>query len=132
MPPAAVPPRLRAAVAQRLKGWGYGWSDISFAGTVEVPAGEHWPLGPGALEVWVFAVTAAPLEVGDEIASTGGRSAGIGVSGFSGGVIPVTPFQAHVYEYLGRRGGDQQGTDPAPPGVPRAPDMERAGPDRRR
>ena len=122
----AVPGRLRSAVERRLKDWGYRWEDISFAGTVEVPAGEHWPLGPGTLEVWVFAITAGPLAVGDELQSVSGRGAGVGVSAFSGGVIPVTPYQAWVYEFLGRLGGARGREQPSPPAPPTTPDIERA------
>jgi hypothetical protein len=128
----AVPGRLRTAVAGRLEGWGYTWADVSFAGTVEVPAREHWPLAPGAAEVWVFAIAAARIAVGDELESAGGRTAGVGVSAFSGGVIPVTPYQAWVYEFLGRHGGGAAPERPAPPMVPTTSDMERAAPHRRR
>jgi hypothetical protein len=120
----AVPGRLRSAVARLLRDWGYGWPDVSFAGTVEVPAGEHWPLAPGAVEIWVFAIAAGRLAVGDELESAGGRAAGLGVSAFSGGVIPVTPYQAWVYEFLGRRGGGRSPEWAAPPMVPTTPDME--------
>lgn len=132
VPLVAVPGRLRAAVAHRLEQWGYSWADVSFAGTVEVPAREHWPLAPGAAEVWVFAVAAARLAVGDELESAGGRTAGVGVSAFSGGVIPVTPYQAWVYEFLGRHGGGEAHEQPAPPMVPTTSDMERAAPDPQR
>lgn len=128
----AVPGRLRIAVARRLEAWGYTWADVSFAGTVEVPAREHWPLAPGAAEVWVFAVAAARLRVGDELESAGGRAAGVGVSGYSGGLIPVTPYQAWVYEFLGRNGGGEAHARPAPPMVPTTSDRGRAAPDPRR
>ena len=86
----------------RFSRWGYAWEDVNFAGTATLPPGEFWQLAPGAEEIWVFAVNAGPLSVGDELESAGGRAAAVGVSAFSGGVIPVTPYQARVYEYLGR------------------------------
>ncbi len=95
IPPHLVPDRLRAAVGKVVAGWSHSWEDVTFAATAELGRRR---------EVWVFALTAGPLEVGDEIDSAGGRAAGIGVSAFTGGVIPVTPYQARVYEYLGRRG----------------------------
>lgn len=107
VPLQAVPERLRHAVSRILSDWTYAWDDVSFAGTAE--------LGHDR-EIWVFATAAGPLAVGDTLESAGGRAAGIGVSAFSGGVIPVTPYQAQVYEYLGRRGS---GPDAEPPPVPR-------------
>lgn len=120
VPLRAVPDRLRAAVSKVLEDWSYMWDDISFAGTAE--------LGPSK-EIWVFAITAGPLAVGDELDSAGGRGAGIGLSAFSGGVIPVTPYQARVHEYLGRRGGGPSPEQGQPsPEVPTSPDMAPAAP----
>jgi hypothetical protein len=104
MPLEAVPERLRLAVSGLLAKWGYRWEDLNFAGTAALAPGGRRRREPGSEEVWVFAVTAAPLSVGDELESAGGRAAGVGVSAFSGGVIPVTPYQARVYEVLGRGG----------------------------
>jgi hypothetical protein len=104
VPLDAVPERLRTAVARAIGKWGYEWSDVSFAGTAMLPAGAHWQL-PGSEDVWVFAITAGPLVLGDELESAGGRGVGVSVSAFSGGVIPVAPYQGQVYEVLGRRGG---------------------------
>ena len=123
VPLPAVPGRLRAAVEKTLGDWSYGWSDLTLAGTAELGAGR---------EIWVFAVTAGPVSIGDELESAGGRGAGVGVSGYSGGVIPVTPYQAWVYEYLGRRGGGSEPELPSPPELPTIPDMEPASPDRQR
>ena len=114
VPLGAVPERLRGGVVRTIKAWGYGWSDISFAGTALTPLAEHSKLGPASDEVWVFAVNVGPLEIGDRLESAGGRLTGVSLSAFSGGVIPVTPFQARVYEYLGGKGGS------APPD-PRGP-----------
>ncbi len=74
-----------------------------------LPAGTRWQL-LGSQEIWVFAITAGPLVIGDELESGGGRGVGVSVSAFSGGYIPVTPYQAQVYEVLGRRGGRWAGT----------------------
>ena len=126
VPLGAVPERLRSAVAKTIQPWGYGWGDISFAGTALTPLAEQSKLGPASDEVWVFAVTVGPLEIGDQLESAGGRLAGVSLSAFSGGVIPVTPFQGRVYEYLGGRGGSTAPDPPGPDGVPTAPDMERA------
>jgi hypothetical protein len=104
VPLGAVPERLRAAVATAITKWGYIWSDVTLAGTAMLPAGAHWQL-PGSQDVWVFAITAGPLVIGDELESAGGRGVGVSVSAFSGGYIPVAPYQAQVYEFLGRRGG---------------------------
>jgi hypothetical protein len=104
VPLSAVPQRLRTSVSRAIAQWGYAWSDVTFAGTAMLPAGAHWQL-PGSDEVWVFAITAGPLVIGNELESAGGRGAGISVSAFSGGVIPVAPYQAQVYEFLGRRDG---------------------------
>ena len=104
VPLGAVPERLSVAVARAVTKWGYDWGDVTFAGTAMLPAGAHWAL-PGSEDVWVFAVTAGPLVIGDELESAGGRAVGVSVSAFSGGVIPVVPYQAQVYECLGRRGG---------------------------
>jgi hypothetical protein len=114
VPLGAVPGRLRGAVAGVVEPWGYNWGDISFAGTATLPAGEHRGLALGAQEIWVFAVTTGSLGLGDELESAGGRTEGISLSAYSGGVIPVTPFQARVYEYLGRGRGEQPPA-PAPP-----------------
>jgi hypothetical protein len=112
VPLSAVPESLRTAVSRAIAKWGYGWSDVTFAGTAMLPAGAHWQL-PGSEEVWVFAITAGPLVIGDEFESAGGRGVGVSVSAFSGGVIPVVPYQAQVYEFLGRRRGG-----PAPESQP--------------
>ena len=129
VPLGAVPVRLRAAVVRVLRDWGYGWEDVSFAGTAELRAGEHLQLGPAAGEVWVLAITAAPLAVGDELESAGGRGAAVSLSAFSGGVIPVAPYQARVYEYLGPRGGGDAPGPPPPAALPTNPEMEPAAPD---
>ena len=121
VPLPAVPGRLRTAVAKVLGEWGYSWQDVTLAGTAELNSGR---------EIWVFAVTAGALAIGDELESAGGRGAGVGVSGYSGGVIPVTPYQAWVYEFLGRRGNGPAPERPAPPALPTTPDMEPAAPDR--
>ena len=105
VPLGAVPGRLRTDVSRLLKGWGYSWEDVTFAGTAGVTPAGRWRLAPGGDEIWILAITAGPLAVGDELDSAGGRAAGLSLSAFSGGVIPVTPYQARVYEYLGRRGG---------------------------
>lgn len=138
VPLRVVPDRLRVAITKVLTGWGYTWEDVTLAGTAELPKGR---------EGWVFAVTSGPLAVGDELESAGGRGTGVGVSGYSGGLIPVTPYQAWVYEFLGRRGGGgahEQPLPPAvpatqpglpatpPPAVPTTPDTERAVPDQAR
>lgn len=132
VPLGAVPDRLRAAVVRTVQPWGYGWSDISFAGTAALPAAEHRGLSLGPGEIWVFAVTTGPLSLGDQLASEGSRSAGISLSAFSGGVIPVTPFQARVYEYLGGHGGEPPPQPPPPPGRATTPGTERAAPGQRR
>jgi hypothetical protein len=128
VPLGAVPDRLRAAVAKAIEPWGYGWPDISFAGTALTPPAQHSRLGPASDEVWVFAVSTGELEIGDELESAGSRAAGVSLSAFSGGVIPVTPFQARVYEYIGRRGGPAAPQPPEPTGLSRSPDTERAAP----
>jgi hypothetical protein len=121
VPQPAVPERLRYAVNKVLAGWSFSWDDITFAGTADVGHGD---------EIWIFAISAGPLAVGDELESAGGRGAGVAVSAFSGGVIPVTPYQARVYEYLGRRGGGGPAPErQPPPQVPTTPDMEPATPD---
>jgi hypothetical protein len=119
VPLPAVPARLRSAVAKVLAGWSYSWDDVTFAGTAD--------LGPGR-EIWVVAITAGPLIVGDELDSAGGRGAGVAVSAFSGGLIPVTPYQARIYEYLGRSGGGRGPARECPPQVPTTPDVEPAAP----
>lgn len=132
VPLGAVPDRLRSAVARAIAPWGYSWSDISFAGTALTPPHEHSRLGPTLDEVWVFAVSAGSLQIGDELESAGSRAAGLSLSAFSGGVIPVTPFQGRVYEYLGGHGGTTPPEPPSPAGVPTTPDGGREVPDRRR
>ncbi len=112
VPLGAVPERLRSAVARAIAPWGYTWADVSFAGTALLPPGEHTRLGPDSGEVWIFAVTVGTLHIGEELESAGSRSAGVSLSAFSGGVIPVTPFQARVFEYLG--GGGGRSPDPPP------------------
>ena len=129
VPLGAVPGRLRTAVSRVLNEWGYAWDDVGFAGTAVLSSGDHWQLGRGSDEVWVLAITAAPLAVGDELESAGGRGAGVSLSAFSGGVIPVTPYQARVYEYLGHRGGGPAPEPPAPSAVPTTPGKEPAAPD---
>lgn len=109
IPLRLVPDRLRTAVRKVLGEWSHAWEDVTFAGTAELGHQK---------EVWVFALAAAPLAVGDELDSAGGRAAGIGVSAFTGGVIPVTPYQARVYEYLGRRGGGPAPERQPPPELP--------------
>ncbi len=130
VPVGAVPARLRTAVRRVLAGWGYGWEDVSFAGTAALAQGDYWQLAPGAGEIWVLAVASAPLEVGDELRSAGGRATGVALSAFSGGVIPVTPYLARVYEYLGPRGGGDMPESPT--GRPTTPGMEPAAPDQQR
>lgn len=121
VPLPAVPGRLRAAVCKVLGEWGYGWEELTLAGTAELRTGR---------EIWVFAVTASPVSIGDELESAGGRGAGVGVSAYSGGVIPVTPYQAWVYEFLGRRGSGWGREPTHPPAVPTTPDREPEAPDR--
>jgi hypothetical protein len=132
VPLGAVPERLRSGVAKIIKPWGYGWSDISFAGTALTPLAEHSKLGPASDEIWVFAVTVGPLKLGDQLESAGGRIVGVSLSAFSGGVIPVTPFQARVYEYLGGHGGGAPSEPPPPEGIPTTSDTVRGGPDQGR
>ena len=111
LPPGAVPPSLREAVGRLLHGWGHGWDELALIGTATlVPARRGV-----AEEVWVFALAAGPLAVGDELAVSAGRVAGLGVSAFRGGVIPVTPYRAQVYESLGRRGGGDDAWRESPP-----------------
>lgn len=129
VPLGAVPERLRTAVSKVLKDWGYGWQQVSFVGTAALPPSEHWRLEPGSEDVWIFAVTSGTLAVGDELESAGGRGVGLAVSAFSGGVIPVIPYQARVYECLGRHGGGRAPERPWPPSLPTTPDMEPAAPD---
>jgi hypothetical protein len=130
VPLGAVPERLRSAVARTIAPWGYGWGEVSFAGTARTPPAEHSRLGPASDEIWIFAITVGALEIGDELGSAGSRGAGLSLSAFSGGVIPVTPFQGRVYEYLGRRGGGDA-PDPQPPaGPPTSRDRGRAVPGR--
>lgn len=128
VPLGAVPERLRSGVARTIQPWGYTWSDISFAGTALTPLAEHSKLGPASDEVWIFAVTVGTLEIGDQLESAGGRLAGVSLSAFSGGVIPVTPFQARVYEHLGARGGPAPPDPRGPDGLPRTLDTESAAP----
>ncbi len=112
LPPGAVPPSLREAVGRLLHGWGHGWDELALIGTATlVPARRGV-----AEEVWVFALAAGPLAVGDELASAAGRVAGLAVSGFRGGVIPVTPYRAQVYESLHRRGDGDEAPSERPPG----------------
>ncbi|HEX3617277.1 MAG TPA: hypothetical protein VHU61_12110 [Solirubrobacteraceae bacterium] len=132
VPLGAVPGRLRSAVAGVLEPWGYSWGEISFAGTAAQPAAAHRGLSLGPDQIWVFAVTTGSLALGDRLESAGSRAAGISLSAFSGGVIPVTPFQARVYEYLGGHGGDQPSPPRVPPGLATTPETERAAPDRLR
>jgi hypothetical protein len=126
VPLGAVPGRLRAATTRVLSDWGYTWEDVTFAGTATLPSGEFWQLAPGADEIWVLAVATAPLAVGDELESAGGRAGAVRVSAFSGGVIPVTPYQARIYEYLGRWGGGGTPEHPQPPALPTTSEMEPA------
>jgi hypothetical protein len=117
--PSAPILTVRKVVAE----WSHSWEDVSFAATADLGRNK---------EVWVFALTAGPLAVGDEIDSAGGRAAGIGVSAFTGGVIPVEPYQARIYEYLGRRGGglapDRQPAPQLPTvGVPAPADVAGGG-----
>ena len=132
VPVAAVPGPLRAAVAPVVARWGHSWEDVSFAGTAELPPQEHRLSEPGSEEVWVLAITAGPLAIGDELEAVAGRGQSLAVSRFSGGVIPVTPYVAFVYEYLGRRGGGRAAEQPAPPAIPTTPDTEPAAPDQLR
>ncbi|WP_249020042.1 hypothetical protein [Conexibacter sp. S30A1] len=112
LPPGAVPPALREAVSRLLRGWGHGWDELELIGTASVAPARRVV----ADEVWVFALAAGPLAIGDELASGAGRVAGLGVSAFRGGVIPVTPYRAQVYETLHRRGGSDEGPSERPPG----------------
>lgn len=116
LPPGAVPSHLREAVSRVLHGWGYRWDDLALIGTATLAPARRGV----AEEVWVFALAAGPLAVGDELASGAGRVAGLGVSAFRGGVIPVTPYRAQVYESLHGRGGSDEapGERPPGPGVP--------------
>jgi hypothetical protein len=114
VPLGAVPGRLRAAAVRLLRDWNYDWEDVTFAGTATLPSGEYWQLAPGADQVWVLAIATAPLAVGDELESAAGRAGCVRVSAFSGGVIPVIPYQARVYEYLGRWGGGRQADERGP------------------
>jgi hypothetical protein len=129
VPLGAVPPRLRDAVTRLLTEWGYGWGEVTFAGTATLPAQEQRHSEPGLDEVWVLAITAGPVAVGDELEAAGGRGQSLGVSRYSGGVIPVTPYVAFVYECLGRRRGGRAAEHTPPPAVPITSDTERAAPD---
>lgn len=132
VPLGAVPGRLQAAVAKAIEPWGYTWADISFSGTALLPPQEHSRLGPGSDEVWVFAVTVGSLQIGDQLEAAGSRAAGLSLSAFSGGVIPVTPFQARVFEYLGGHGGGSSPAEPSPSGASAAPRTEPAARDQQR
>jgi hypothetical protein len=103
VPLGAVPERVRALTTQVLEKWGYSWSDVTFAGTALLPRGKSWQTI--SEETWVVAISAGPIEVGDELESPRGRTAGVAGSSFSRGVIPAIPYQTHVFESLGRHGG---------------------------
>jgi hypothetical protein len=128
IPLEAVPVRLQLAVSRLVGGWGYAWTNVTFAGTAQVP-GRNWR---GDQEQWVFAITAEPLNLGDEISSGDGRAAALSVGGFAAGVLPATPYQAYVYERLGGRGRGpaperQPPPQPSTPAdtAPEAPDLRR-------
>jgi hypothetical protein len=103
VPLGAVPERVRSLATPVLEKWGYSWADVTFAGTALLPRGKSWQTI--SEETWVVAISAGPIEVGDELESPRGRTAGVAGSSFSRGVIPAIPYQAHVFESLGRRGG---------------------------
>jgi hypothetical protein len=111
VPLGAVPERVRALAAPVLEKWGYSWADVTFAGTALLPRGKSWQRI--SEETWVVAISAGPIEVGDELESPRGRTEGVAGSSFSRGVIPAIPYQTHVFESLGRRGGG-----PPPEGQP--------------
>jgi hypothetical protein len=106
VPLGAVPDGLRTAVSRAIAKWGYNWNDVTFAGTARLPVREHLQLSSSE-QVWILGITAGQLVIGEELESAGGRGTGVSVSAFSGGVIPAVPYQAQVYEFLGRRGGRQ-------------------------
>ncbi len=119
MPPEAVPERLRSAVTKLIADWDYSWDDVTFAGTVSMPEAERSVLEPiGGPELWVFAISAEMIDVGDALESPGGRASGVALSAYSGGLIPATPYQARVFERLGRRGGPETPVRRAPSGSP--------------
>ena len=118
VPPEAVPERLRLAVTKLIADWDYSWDDVTFAGTVSMPAADRSVFEPMGPELWVFAITAELIDVGDELESPGGRASGVALSAYSGGLIPATPYQARVFERLGRRGGPGKPAPQAPSGSP--------------
>jgi len=113
LPLGAVPVQLRAKVAVVLREWGYTWGEVTFAGTAQLPSWQRWHSAGG--ETWVIAVTAGPVAVGDEITSSQGRVAGVQASGFAGGLIPAIPYQAQVFEVIGRRDGGRPPEPTMPP-----------------
>ena len=71
MPPEAVPERLRSAVTKLIADWDYSWDDVTFAGTVSMPEAERSVLEPiGGPELWVFAISAEMIDVGDALEIT--------------------------------------------------------------
>ena len=104
-----------------LEKWGYAWSEVSFAGTALLPSRKSWQTS--SEETWVVAINAGPIAVGDELESPRGRAAGVAGSSFSRGVIPAIPYQTHVFESLGRRGGDATPPDEVPPPEPESVDV---------
>lgn len=113
VPLGAVPERVRALATAVVEKWGYSWADVTFAGTALLPRGKGWQ--PISEETWVVAISAGPIEVGDELESPRGRTAGVAGSSFSRGVIPAVPYQAHVFESLGRRGDGSAPARTPPP-----------------
>jgi hypothetical protein len=129
IPLEAVPERLRLAVSRLVGEWGYSWANITFAGTARVSR-SGWQAGDQ--EQWVFAISAAPVALGDEIVSGSGRAAGLSVGRFASGVIPATPYQAYVYERLGGRGRGPAPERQPPPQPSTTEDTEPAARDLRR
>jgi hypothetical protein len=129
IPLEAVPESLRFAVTRLVGEWGYSWADVTFAGTARVP---HRGRKLDDQDQWVLAITAGPLQIGDELASGGGHAAGVGVSRFSGGVIPTTPYQAYVYERLGAQGRGPAPEHQSPPPSSTPADTAPGAPDLRR
>ncbi len=130
LPLGTVPVRLRASVSSVLREWGYSWSDVTFAGTAQLPSGLRWQ-SAGA-ETWVIAITTGPIDVGDEIDSAHGRIAGVHASSSAGALMPAIFYQAQVFEVLGRRDGGRPPEPTIPPdgsGLTVTPETAAAAPD---
>jgi len=113
VPLGAVPDQLRGAVARDLESRGRAWTEVTFAGTALLPPGHRSRLQTRTEEIWVFALHAEQLDLGDELHAAGGEGFVVSVARLPDGLIPSVGYRALVYDHLAGASLSSEMPDPS-------------------